>query len=435
MAILLNEGSKFKLLYYDDNFQECNELFETQTKAEKRKKELLEKYPLYEQITGDWLVIDFLNSYITNVVAIKKSHRQYLIDKGLVLNYISICIDGMKINDINKDISWKILEQLESLPVHEKSKIKDSIYVSEEVVYKCFRLLLNAFRLLYINEVIDNNPFENMDVKRNKSNDRISNKWTVTLFEEMLEKCSESDLFVFIHLLFNTQLPIRELRALEISNVYISDSFMNQTKCYIESTQYLERVSIDAIDFIKDDVIEIIEPKQSNSKRTKTVLIKKKESTKIMLPNTISSLLLEYIDLVRYIHHKNDSKHQFLFPNIEGDPIDDRTLSKKFDLIKPGDGFTFKNLSSFAAKKTQYSIGEMYYYQLDEKLKLPATSYKDRKTDIDVIYHDKNNDDFIKKVEAAIPSEENINVNAFIEFLNSHEEFKIQLLHKIKELI
>lgn len=153
------------------------------------------------------------------------------------------------------------------------------------------------------------------------------------------------------------------------------------------------------------------------------------------IPNSWASILLEYIDLIRYAHIQAESKRTLLFVNRYGEPIDDRTMFKKFEEIRPDKKLTFKNLSTFGATNAQYSIGSLYYYQLDGTLSLPTARVNKKETQVKKLSNEKRMDDFVIKIANSIPAEEDVNVNEFMDFLKTHEDFRIQLLHKLKEVI
>ncbi len=435
MAIILNKLTKFKLVYFNEKFEECSELFDTKIQAEKRKKEITKQFKNPIKINESTTVADYIYQYVDTVISSKSSHTTYKAKRSLIYSYIRDYTNDLFISEVNQDDCSDIIKRIEKATVNHLSTKKKGPYVSYEVFFKCYRLLLEAFQYLYVNEIIDDNYFANIEVKRIKNRKKDTTEWTITLFEEMMDNCNDSDLFVFLHLIFNTKLSIKEIRALEMSNIVISDEFLNRECCYIESSNILERVNKDVIKHIKSNVIEIFTPKQSNSTKTKLVLYKNPEPKRVMLPNSLAKLLLEYIDIVRYIHHQNNSKYNFLFSNNKGEPIDYRTLQKKYDLIKPNKNLSFLSLSKFGAMNTKYSMGEIYYYQLNEDLKLPNNEYKKRNSQIKRITCEKNINDFMKEVENSLPSEEDVNISAFIDFLNKHDEFKIQLLHKLKEVI
>lgn len=432
MAIIVNERTKFKLLYFDDKYNECSEVFDKFNKAEKRKKEVEAIYPHPIKVDELSLVNDFLDDYLNIVISSISSPRTFAGKKGQFENYIKKLLNKKKIKDMDDRTSSIFIDQLEKSPVNPLSTTKDNLYISPGVFFKCYRVMYDAFQYLYINEVIVDNPFAHMNIKRIQKPKNNKTKWSITLFEEMMNNCHDSDLFVFLHLLFNTQLSIKEIRALEISDIVIDGDYLNKECCYINSCNLLERMNTNSISLVKEEIVDIFDSKQSNSKTSKIVLYKKTVPTKVMLPNSLANLLLEYIELIRSIHHKNNAKHRFLFTNDKSEPLDDRTLYKKFEAIRPADNLSFIGLSRFGAMNTRFSVGEIYYYQLDGDLRLPSIKYKDRNSQIKKATLRKQKESFLEKIETAIPTEEDVNINMFIDFLNKHDDFKIQLLHKLK---
>lgn len=435
MAIILKDRAKFKLLYFDDQFNECSESFETKAEAEKRKKQITKKYPLVLNINEDTPMVSFMNSYVEEVISKNSSHRTYILKKGLCENYINKYLKTYAIKDMNFDTTSKFMSELENAPVNEQSTNKETPFISKNTLYKSFTFLRAAFRYLYINELIDENPFKEIIVPKLTKRNRNEVKWTLKLFEDVLDRCTDSDLYIFLHLVFNTNLYIKEILALEITDIYISDEFLNSKACYIESDKAIERISEVNIPYIKNKILDIYDPKLQGRKNTKLVCYQKETVKKVMIPNSLARILLEYIDLIRYVHIQAESKRTLLFINKFGEPIDDRTLYKKFEDIRPDKKLTFKNLSTFGSTNAQYSIGSLYYYQLDGALSLPTARFKNRESQIKKISNEKRTNDFVKKIAKSIPTEEDVNVNEFIDFLNTHEDFRIQLLHKLKEVI
>lgn len=435
MAIIVNERTKFKLLYFDNKYNECSEMFDKFNKAEKRKKEVEAFYPHPIKVDGQTQVNDYLEDYINVVISSINSPKTFITKKSQFEYYMKKLLKRKLIKDMDDRTSSIFIDQLEKSPVNPLSTTKDNPYISQGVFFKCYRLICDAFHYLYINEVIDDNSFAHMSIKRIQKPKNNKTKWSITLFEEMMNQCGDSDLYVFLHLLFNTGLSIKEIRALEISDIVIDGDYLNKECCYINSSNLLDRMNTNSISLVKEEIVDIFDSKQSNSKTSKIVLYKKTVPTKVMLPNSLANLLLEYIELIRSIHHKNNAKHRFLFTNDKSEPLDDRTLYKKFEAIRPADNLSFISLSRFGAMNTRYSVGEIYYYQLDGDLKLPSIKYKDRNTQIKKATLKKQQEDFLKKIERAIPTEEDVNINMFMDFLNTHDSFRIQLIHKLKEVI
>lgn len=435
MAIILKDRAKFKLLYFDDHFNECSESFETKAKAEKRKKQITKKYPLVFNTNKDTPMVDFMNLYVENIISKIDSHKTYILKKGLCTNYINQHLDSLKIKDINFEATSQFINKLENTPINKQSTTKITPYISGNTLYKCFTFLRTSFRYLYINELIDDNPFKEIIVPKLSKRNRNEAKWTLKLFEEVLDRCNDSDLYIFLHLLFNTGLDIKEILALEINDVYISNEFLNSNACFIESNKVVERIKKENITYIKNEIIKIHETKLVGRTNTKLVCYRKETSKKVMIPNSLAKVLLEYIDLIRYVHIQANSSSSLLFVNKNGEPIDDRTMFKKFEEIRPDKKLTFKNLSTFGATNAQYSIGSLYYYQLDGTLSLPTARLKNKETQINKLSNEKRMDDFVRKIANSIPTEEDVNVNEFMDFLKTHDDFRIQLLHKLKEVI
>ena len=435
MAIIEKERTKFKVIYFDDSFKECSSLFDTEDMALKMIDKIRNLCPVPFEVNGQTKFCDYLDRYIDIVIAKSKSHHTLSSYKSLTNNYIKKCIENLVLDDLNEEKCICIINQIEKLPINHHSTTKTEPYLSSETFQRCCRILKAAIHYLYVNNIIDEDYLKSIKISRRTNSHANKSNWTITLFEEMMEKCNDKKMFIFLHLLFSTGLSVKEIRALEVCDIHITDKFLNHDECFIESRNCLERINEDSLPFVKNQIIEVFDSKIKSKQKTKLVLTGKNRSTKIFLPNSLAKILLEYVNYIRYFHHKCETRHQLLFIDENGKPIDDRTLYKKFEAIRPSKDFTFQNLSAFGSSMAKFTIGNIYYYQLDDELYLPDSKKIQLQTQEHDIKIDRIKSSFIDNVILNIPGKEAANVKLFIKFLDEHKEFKIELLHQLKEVI
>ena len=206
--------------------------------------------------------------------------------------------------------------------VHQKSetfaKRKDAERRQHEVEYqmdtgifkvaKCVTVedLLNEYVKLYGKEkwavttysanmgIMEKNPAIDATLpKRNKKKREI---WTAEMLMQAIEACDEKWLEAAFHLAFTATLRIGEILALTWDCVDISDEAIETNSCYIVINKIIERVSVEALDFMdRKDIITIF-PTQKRNNTTVVVMKTPKTETsnrKVYIPSHVGKCLNE----------------------------------------------------------------------------------------------------------------------------------------------
>lgn len=129
--------------------------------------------------------------------------------------------------------------------------------------------------------------------KRNKKKREI---WTAEMLMQAIEACDEKWLEAAFHLAFTATLRIGEILALTWDCVDISDEAIETNSCYIVINKIIERVSVEALDFMdRKDVITIF-PTQKRNNTTVVVMKTPKTETsnrKVYIPSHVGKCLKE----------------------------------------------------------------------------------------------------------------------------------------------
>ena len=129
--------------------------------------------------------------------------------------------------------------------------------------------------------------------KRNKKKREI---WTAEMLMQAIEACDEKWLEAAFHLAFTATLRIGEILALTWDCVDISDEAIETNSCYIVINKIIERVSVEALDFMdRKDIITIF-PTQKRNNTTVVVMKTPKTETsnrKVYIPSHVGKCLKE----------------------------------------------------------------------------------------------------------------------------------------------
>lgn len=166
--------------------------------------------------------------------------------------------------------------------------------VSPNTIFEIHKILRSCFRQAVKWGIMEKNPaIDETLPKRNKKKREI---WTAEMLMQAIEACDEKWLEAAFHLAFTATLRIGEILALTWDCVDISDEAIETNSCYIVINKIIERVSVEALDFMdRKDIITIF-PTQKRNNTTVVVMKTPKTETsnrKVYIPSHVGKCLNE----------------------------------------------------------------------------------------------------------------------------------------------
>ena len=300
MAFIRKRGKKFSVIYRikDDNGKErqTSETFSTQKDAEKRKKEIEYKMAIGKfEVPKCTILEELLEEYVKIYGHDKWGVSTYAGNISLINNYILPTIGKVKLSSINTHFMEKYYKDLLEMPAVKSSKNMDgSGTITESTVNEIHKILRSAFRQAVKWGIMEKNPAIDATLpKRNKKKREI---WTAEMLMQAIEACDEKWLEAAFHLAFTATLRIGEILALTWDCVDISDEAIETNSCYIVINKIIERVSVEALDFMdRKDIITIF-PTQKRNNTTVVVMKTPKTETsnrKVYIPSHVGKCLNE----------------------------------------------------------------------------------------------------------------------------------------------
>lgn len=410
MARITKERYGFTLTYFDASAIKQKETQLTLEQAKKRYDEITESIPLPFTVASDDTVITYFENYIQCIPKDIPS-KQYQRRLGWVHNYISDEFKDLMIKDIDQEKANAIIAHLKEHPAVEINGHTTYKLISRETFYRCCRLIQEAFEYLYINEVIDIDPFAAIYISKPK--DRVkTNVWTIRDFERITSNCTDRQLFLFMHLLFYTGLSINELLGLQVEDIHIDND-----DCFIVSKYILKRFNKKCMKQSEKERIVASFEDHTDAKTT-LVLMKLKQERKIPIPSMLAGLLKEWIDSAPQIYANKNLKFHPLFVNTDGTPLEDCMLTKRFKKVTDNDSLTLNGLKVLGSTERQIQTSKLYYC-FSDSLALP---------DDHEHFHTKSTKllslALINDLEQANPDQEMANLTHFAQKINNNPSLK-----------
>lgn len=260
MAFIRERGGKFHVVYKikdeKGKVHQKSETFAKRKDAERRQHEVE-----YQMDTGIFKVAkcvtveDLLNEYVKLYGKEKWAVTTYSANMGLINNYILPVIGKTDVSSVNNHFVEKFYRTLSNMPAVDGANNKKSKgNISPNTIFEIHKILRSCFRQAVKWGIMEKNPAIDATLpKRNKKKREI---WTA----EML------------------------MQAIETNS------------CYIVINKIIERVSVEALDFMdRKDIITIF-PTQKRNNTTVVVMKTPKTETsnrKVYIPSHVGKCLKE----------------------------------------------------------------------------------------------------------------------------------------------
>ncbi len=408
MASIIKRKKSYSLVY---NY--TNEKGETKQKWETwhSHKEVLKRKAEVEGgiLSGDFkppsdqTIEEFLYDFVIMYGERKWGVTSYDSNMALMANYINPIIGQQKIRGFNAYSAEKYITVLrETVPVSTKYRKTKKTELPDKTIERIVRLLNCAFERACRWGVITKNPFKEVDLPKSKYQQRPM--WNAELIAKALDACTDTKLYVAMNIAFACSCRLGEICGLTWDKVHISDDAIARDDAFIYIDKELERVSMRAVEKLKEKEIMFIFPSLLANTSTRLVLkLPKTESSirKIWLPKTLALILRKWKEsqdeIKSYLGDEYvDYNLVIALPN--GRPCEGRIINKAFvDLKKEADmpNVTFHSLRSSSTtyklklnngdiKATQGDTGHtetdmitrVYAHILDEDRKVNAQKFE-----------------------------------------------------------
>ena len=407
MASITKRNNKYAVVYYADvggKRKQVWESYNTHKEASKRKAEV--EYEIDDgifiapnKITVSAFLDDFVSLYGEEHWAL----ATYSTNVAMIDNYIRPMIG----NELVQNVTPKLVDQYykklkKSKPVSPQFRQSKSEYVGKSVPENVHKILRCAFGQAVRWEVIKRNPFELVKPPRAAYKPRAI--WTAEIIRNALDECTDSRLYIAMHITFACSLRVGEISGLTWDNVHIEDKDIANDDAYIFVDKELQRASVKAIEALdKKDVIRIFPSMKPNAKTLLVLKTPKTESSvrKVWLPKTLAYILREYkanqTELKKLLEDEyQDNNLVVALPN--GRPCEEKLITEAFDRLREKAGLpdvvfhslrhsstTYKlKLNNGDLKATQGDTGhsriemitQVYAHILDEDRKLNAQKFE-----------------------------------------------------------
>ena len=301
MASIIKRKKNYSIVYtYVDENGETKQKWETRTsyqEALKRKAEIES-----QKSSNSFLpptnqnIAEFLSDFVSLYGEKRWGVSMYDSQNSLIANYINPIIGDMKVQDITTRVVDKYTQTLQNPPaVNIRTHHAKTEFVTNSTIEKIIKLLRCAFKQAVRWELVAKNPFDNVVLPKVEYKKR--DIWTADMIRTALDQCTDSKLYVAMHLAFACSLRMGEILGLTWSNVHISDEDIADDNAYVYIDKELTRASKRAIEMIgKRDIYHIFPPLFANTS-IRVVLKKSKTDSSIRkgwLPKTVAYILRQW---------------------------------------------------------------------------------------------------------------------------------------------
>ncbi|MDD8036510.1 MAG: hypothetical protein PHC59_10180 [Thomasclavelia ramosa] len=374
-------------------------------------------------------VCDYLNEYCIYRGIELWSDVRYQSMIRIIHNYLQNIFDRITIQDINNINAQSYIDEIEMLPaLGRRNQIADDL-IPPSMVKMSINLLKESFDYLVTKELITENPFVFV-VQTRKTVKKESIEWTQEDVCTLFNKCNNTNLYFFLHILFSTQFEISEVLGLRWDDVDIDE--LNGV-FQIRSATKLRRYNKNIIEtFENDKVIKAFPNYSTNDTSTTLVLIKKEENIKqVKIPIKLVPLINEWKRKQETKIKENELNLVFLLDN--GRPYDQDNMKKNYKEFRKRESFkelTLVKLISYAKiiDENGIRLSDKYYDEhevpilVNQSLSNGNYKYKQVKK---AIKHTNIN-------ELLPDTNEVVETKEFIELIKNNDDLKKELLERLK---
>ena len=303
MASIIKRKKNYSVVYnYVDENGETKQKWETwhtHKEALKRKAEIEN-----QQHTGTFLppsnqtITEFLYDFVSLYGEKKWGVSMYDSQTALIANYINPIIGDMEVQAVTpRAVDGYIQTLQKTKSVSTKTRKAVTTYVSDKTIEKIIKLLRCAFKQAVRWEIIARNPFDNVILPKTEYAKR--DIWTADMIRLVLDKCTDSKLYVAMNLSFACSLRIGEILGLTWDNIHISDADIARDDAHLCVEKVLWRVREDTLNVLGTEEIIKVFPRTMYLENASTVIVLKTPKTessvrKVWMPKTVAYILREW---------------------------------------------------------------------------------------------------------------------------------------------
>lgn len=390
MASITKRKSKFAVVYwYVDENEIRKQKWETcETKKEaKARKAFIEFYqqtngltivPLSEQYAkeredaknelsnpdSDITLEEFLEIFVNIYGVSKWSANTFSSKKSSIKNYINPIIGHWKLSEITTKSLSKYYNDLLSVPeVPRANRKATGRCVQPANIKKIHDIIRCALNQAILWEYLDTkmrNPASLATLPKIPKNRR--DVWTIGTFKKAISIVDDELLLICMHLAFSCSMRIGEITGLTWEDVIIDDKFIEDGNARVIINKELSRVSLEAMQKLKEkDIIKIF-PTQKPHATTRLVLKTPKTETSnrvVWLPKTVALVLRRYKDeqteLKEFLGTAyNDYSLVIALDN--GNPVESRIVRDRFQDFSEVNNFQIVVFHSLRHLSTGYKL-------------------------------------------------------------------------------
>jgi integrase len=390
MASITKRKSKFAVVYwYVDSTDTRKQKWETcETKKEaKARKAFIEFYqqtnglvlvPLSEQYAleresaqkelenpnSDITFCEFLEIFVSIYGVSKWSANTFSSKQSSIKNYINPIIGNWKLSEITTKNLSKYYNDLLSVPEVPRANRKATGRCVQPVnikkIHDIIRCALNQAILWEYLDTKMRNPASLATLPKIAKNRR--KVWNIDTFKEAITLVDDDLLLICMHLAFSCSMRIGEITGLTWSDVVIDDEAFENDNARVIINKELSRVSLEAMQKLKEkDIIKTF-PTQKPHATTRLVLKTPKTETSnrtVWLPKTVATLLRKYKqDQQELKEFLGSAYHDYnlVIALDNGNPTESRIVRDRFQTLCEVNSFEVVVFHSLRHLSTGYKL-------------------------------------------------------------------------------
>lgn len=390
MASITKRKSKFAVVYwYVDENDIRKQKWETcETKKEaKARKAFIEFYqqtngliivPLKEQYAlerenaqkelgnpnSDITLREFLEIFVNIYGVSKWSASTFSSKQSSINNYINPIIGDWKLSEISTKRLSKYYNDLLSVPeVPRANRKATGRCVQPANIKKIHDIIRCALNQAILWEYLDTkmrNPASLATLPKMQKNRR--EVWTINTFKKAISLVDDELLLLCMHLAFSCSMRIGEITGLTWNDIIIDDEALENDNARVIINKELSRVSLEAMQKLKEkDIIKVF-PTQKPHATTRLVLKTPKTETSnriVWLPKTVATLLRSYKqdqqELKEFLGTAYNN-YDLVIALDNGNPVESRIVRNRFQTLCEANNFEVVVFHSLRHLSTGYKL-------------------------------------------------------------------------------
>ncbi|EAC7182307.1 site-specific integrase [Listeria monocytogenes] len=390
MASITKRKSKFAVIYWyldEQNIRKQKwETYETKKEA-KARKAFIEFYqqtnglvivPLKQQYAeecenaqkelenphSDITLREFLEIFVSIYGISKWSATTFSSKQSSINNYINPIIGDWKLSEITTKKLSKYYNELLNFPEVPRANCKATgRCVQPANIKKIHDILRCALNQAILWEYLDTkmrNPASLATLPKVTKVRR--DVWDIDTFKQAISVVDDELLLICMHLAFSCSLRIGEITGLTWKDIIIDKESIENGNARVIINKELARVSLNAMQQIKEKEIIKIFPTQKPHATTRLVLkYPKTESSKriVWLPKTVATLLQQYkkeqFELKNFLGSAYNN-YNLVIALENGNPVESRIIRNRFQMLCEQNNFEVVVFHSLRHLSTGYKL-------------------------------------------------------------------------------